>query len=79
MTTTRRAATLCPRDKGRTVEGADTEGTSFAGVLTGGNFAGDSLTLWIGRNPVEVALDAWVHVTGAVVPPEPQNLERTTA
>lgn len=79
MTTTRRASTLCPRDNGRTVTGTDAEGTPFAGVLTGGNFAGDQLTLWIGRNPIEVHLDAWVHVTGAVVPPEPQHLERTTA
>lgn len=69
MTTTRRASTLCPRDNGRTVEGEDTEGTPFHGTLTGGNFAGNSLTLWIGRNPVEVRLDAWVHVTGAVVKP----------
>lgn len=72
MTTTRRAATLCPRDKGRTVTGTDTEGAPFAGVLTGGNFAGDQLTLWIGRNPYEVALDARVQVTGAKVAPEPR-------
>lgn len=76
MTTTRRAQTLSPNDQGRTISGVDTEGTPFAGTLTGGNFAGDQLTLWIGRNPVEVALDAWVDVTGAVVAPEPKYLER---
>lgn len=70
MTVTRLASTLCPRDKGRTVEGEDIEGTPFTGELTGGDFAGEQFTIWIDGNSVEIQRDAWVQVTGAVFIPD---------
>ncbi|MBM6622644.1 hypothetical protein JTF08_13595 [Micrococcaceae bacterium RIT802] len=67
MTVDRKARTLGPADKGRTVQGMDREsGRRFVGTLLEGDFTHD--WLWIrltGGGTVRVGLDDMVQVTGA--------------